>query len=54
MKSEVYLTGYKRGKSLLGPMHHHLSVQDMKDYLDGYRVGQAEALSRRNKVPFRG
>lgn len=46
MRSEHYQNGYKRGKALLGPMHHNLDREEMKDYLEGFRVGQGEALTR--------
>ena len=51
MKSEHYHNGYQRGKALLGPMHHNLDGQAMKDYLDGFLVGQAEAITRRGIRP---
>lgn len=54
MRSEHYTNGYQRGKKMLGALHHHLEGQDQKDYLDGYRVGQAEAMSRRGILPKRG
>lgn len=53
MKSEAYKNGYVRGKSLRTAMHHRLTGQDMKDYLEGFRVGQAEALTRRGMVKDR-
>jgi len=56
MHSETYRAGFDRGSKMLSPMHHNLSHSDMRDYLDGFRAGQAKYLSRtqalRGRPPF--
>jgi len=49
VRSEHYQNGFQRGRQGGNPFHHNLDKQAMDEYLEGYRVGQAEWLMRQQR-----